>query len=188
MPLNRETFITETIKLLEEQGYHGTSTRSILNACGAQKGSLYHFFPDGKEALVVEAIQVQADVMANVMQEMFAEHDTAADAVFTLMNAMAHQGEANNFCIGAPVAAIAQESATSNPQLRVACHDAYRKLTGVIQEKLLSDGLAQDKARGLAVSVIAAIEGAILLSRTEQTGAPLRDAAVSMRTLIEASV
>lgn len=177
----------ETIKLLEEQGYHGTSTRSILNACGAQKGSLYHFFPDGKEALVVEAIQVQADVMANVMRKLFAEHDTAAEAVFVLMSAMADQGEANNFCIGAPVASIAQESATTNPQLRIACRDAYRKLTGVIREKLLADGLPQDRAKGLAISITATIEGAILLSRTEQTGAPLRDAAASMRKLIKAS-
>jgi len=136
---------------------------------------------------VVEAIQVQANVTANVMQAMFQECDTAEEAVFELMNAMAERGEANNFCVGAPVAAIAQESATTNHQLRIACRDAYRQLTDVIKEKLIADGIPQSKARSIAISVTATIEGAILLSRTEQTGAPLRDAAVSMYKLIEAS-
>lgn len=183
--LNRDIFIYETIKLLEDQGYHGTSMKNILSACGAQKGSLYHFFPDGKESLVIEAISVQAQHMAEITQDLFSNHQNASDAIYHLIWDMATRAETNGFRVGAPFAAIAQESAATNPQLRLACRDAYRTLQRVVQSKLESNGIASDEAKQLAVAIMAAIDGGILLARTEQTGQPLRMVARSMRYLIE---
>jgi TetR/AcrR family transcriptional repressor of lmrAB and yxaGH operons len=42
--------------LFQRQGYHGTGLNQILAESGAPKGSLYHYFPEGKEALAAAAL------------------------------------------------------------------------------------------------------------------------------------
>ncbi len=44
-------------KLLQKQGYHGTGLNEVIQVSGSPKGSIYHHFPGGKEALAVAAIQ-----------------------------------------------------------------------------------------------------------------------------------
>jgi TetR/AcrR family transcriptional repressor of lmrAB and yxaGH operons len=40
-------------EVFRELGYEGTSLSSITDKTGLSKGSLYHFFPDGKEECIM---------------------------------------------------------------------------------------------------------------------------------------
>jgi TetR/AcrR family transcriptional regulator, lmrAB and yxaGH operons repressor len=51
----RDQIIQTTCTLLESQGYHATGLNQILKESGAPKGSLYYYFPQGKEELAEEA-------------------------------------------------------------------------------------------------------------------------------------
>ncbi|WP_433786813.1 ScbR family autoregulator-binding transcription factor [Actinomycetospora sp. CA-101289] len=72
-------------------GYHGTSLREILEACGVTKGALYFHFPSKQalvEALVAETVQRWTEMAAEVrgrgmdpLQALIASFD----GVFTLM-------------------------------------------------------------------------------------------------------
>ena len=53
--LSRDIFVERTRVLLTQQGCTEVSLSNVLTACGANKGSLYHFFPKGKDELVVAA-------------------------------------------------------------------------------------------------------------------------------------
>ncbi|MBK8129269.1 MAG: TetR/AcrR family transcriptional regulator [bacterium] len=48
----REQIIQSTCQLIEIQGYHATGIKQILAESEAPKGSLYYYFPDGKDELV----------------------------------------------------------------------------------------------------------------------------------------
>jgi AcrR family transcriptional regulator len=72
-------------------GYHGTSLREILEACGVTKGALYFHFPSKQalvEALIAETVQrwteMAADVQGRGMDPLQALIDSF-DGVFTLM-------------------------------------------------------------------------------------------------------
>src|SRR5215831_4859322 len=53
----RDRILTAAADLLRRKGYSGTGLKDILKASDAPFGSLYHFFPDGKEQLGAEALR-----------------------------------------------------------------------------------------------------------------------------------
>ena len=56
MPGTRERIMDSSAELFRRQGYNGTGVKQIVAAASAPFGSLYHFFPGGKEQLGVEVI------------------------------------------------------------------------------------------------------------------------------------
>jgi TetR/AcrR family transcriptional repressor of nem operon len=55
--VDEETIIIEALKLFRKQSYFNTSMSQIAEACGLQKGSLYHYFPS-KEDLMKRVIKM----------------------------------------------------------------------------------------------------------------------------------
>lgn len=55
--VDEETIIIEALKLFRKQSYFNTSMSEIADACGLQKGSLYHYFPS-KEDLMKRVIKM----------------------------------------------------------------------------------------------------------------------------------
>ena len=53
----KEKLIQQTVALIIEKGYHGTSVNEILRATKILKGCFYHHFPKGKDELVTEALR-----------------------------------------------------------------------------------------------------------------------------------
>ena len=49
----RENIITAACELLEQKGFHATSINDIVERSQAPKGSLYYYFPDGKDQIAV---------------------------------------------------------------------------------------------------------------------------------------
>lgn len=54
---DEQTIINEALKLFRKQSYFNTSMSEIAEACGLQKGSLYHYFPS-KEDLMKRVIKM----------------------------------------------------------------------------------------------------------------------------------
>ena len=57
MTETRDRIIDASAELLRRQGYAATGVKQIVTAAQAPFGSLYHFFPGGKEELGAEAIR-----------------------------------------------------------------------------------------------------------------------------------
>lgn len=56
MNTTRDQIIETTCELLEAYGYHATGLNQILTKSGTPKGSLYYYFPEGKEELTSETL------------------------------------------------------------------------------------------------------------------------------------
>ncbi len=82
--------------------------------------------------------------------------------------------EQSGFRAGGPLQTVALETATSSDRLNAVCQAAYRELQGAFADKLVAGGFDRESAAGLSTFITAAIEGAIILSRTNHTGDPLR--------------
>jgi len=170
----RQQIIETTCDLLESQGFHATGLTQIVKESGAPKGSLYYYFPEGKDEIAEAAITWAGQTVAERIRAGLAVSDDAAIALCAFVNEIATAVERSGFRRGGPLTTVAMETATTNQRLNHACQTAYTLLQAAFATKLIAGGYAQAKAEKLATFIAAAIEGGIMLSRTYHTGAPLR--------------
>ena len=187
MSTKRNQIIETTCQLMELQGYHATGLNQILAESGAPKGSLYYYFPNGKEALATEAIERSSKLIEARMRSVMNEVADPVTAVTTFITALAEQVDRSGYRAGGPITAIAIESASTNDALRTACHQAYQLWQNVIAEKLSQGNFDQARAQRLAAIIISALEGGILLSRTQRSPQPLLDIAAEIGVLLGCS-
>jgi TetR/AcrR family transcriptional repressor of lmrAB and yxaGH operons len=186
MSIKRDEIIATTCELLELQGYHATGLNRILQESGAPKGSLYHYFPAGKEELAAAAMaRSGASISANI-EGALAAYDDPTVAVTGFIRELAGYVAASGYRQGGPITAVALEAASTSERLRLACRDEYRGWQALFAAKL---GPAHGAARAgrLAALIIAAIEGGIILARSEQSEQPLHDVADEIEALLAAA-
>lgn len=184
MTSRREQIIETTCQLIEMQGYSATGLNQILAESGAPKGSLYYYFPEGKDELVEAAINHTSQLIAGRLRISLSAYAQPSQAIPAFLRDLAQHVQASGFRAGGPITAVALEAASTNERLNAACCDAYRAWQLVIEDKLLSGGYEPVRARRLAAVTIALIEGAIILSRSERNVGPLLEAAVELERLL----
>ncbi len=171
-----EQLISTTAELLQKQGYHATGLNQILKESGTPKGSLYYYFPGGKQELAGAAVQQAGAVIAQLITAAVAETDTAVAGVRMVISALSDALQQSDFQKGCPVATLALETAATNPYLQEICRDIYRQWQQPLAERLQNEGWTQEAAQQRALFVLSTIEGAMLLSKTEHSLEPMNTA------------
>ena len=174
MTTTRDQIIDTTSDLMESQGYHATGLNQIVAESGAPKGSLYHYFPGGKEEMAVEAIDRTGRLLEERIRANLPPGVAPAEALRDFAHTIAFHIEASGYRAGGPLTAVAMETATNSERLNHACRDAFERVITAFAERLVTEGTPAERARGLSVFVTAAFEGGIILSRTYHSGDPLR--------------
>ena len=180
----REHILQTTCDLMEKQGYYGTGLNEIVKESGAPKGSLYHYFPEGKEQITSEAVLQSGKATARRIQNELSANRNAAKAIHDFVLNIANHVETSGFAAGSPLTSIAMETATKSERINVACQEAYALLETAFKEKLLESGFTKIKAQELGTFITAAVEGGIILSRTQHSGNPLRTVAKHLKLLL----
>ncbi len=180
----REQILQTTCTLLEKQGYHGTGLNEIVKESHAPKGSLYYYFPDGKEQITAEAVLQSGKDTAERIRMGLSESSSASKAVSDFVLKVADHVELSGFAAGSPLTAVAMETATQSERINLACREAYGMLQSAFHEKLLECGYTKARADEMATFIVASIEGGIILSRTSHTANPLRLVAKQLKVLL----
>lgn len=184
MSTARDQILQATCALLEKQGFHGTGLNEIVRESGAPKGSLYYYFPEGKDQITSEAVLQSGQLTAERIRTGLAGSSSASKAVCDFVLKIADHVELSGFAAGSPLTAVAMETATKPGRINAACREAYGMLQSAFREKLLESGYTKIKADELASFITASIEGGIILSRTYHTADPLRLVARQLKALL----
>jgi TetR/AcrR family transcriptional repressor of lmrAB and yxaGH operons len=184
MKAPRDQIIEATCELLELQGYNATGLNEIIKQSGSPKGSLYHYFPGGKEELAAEAIGRVGRLVVNRIRDNLALIDDPAEAVPAFIENIAYNVELSGYRAGGPITTVALETASTSDRLRRVCLDIYDQWQDAFRDKLRAGGFSEDRATRLGALIIAAIEGGIILSRTQRSPDPLRHIADEMGRLL----
>jgi len=185
MSATREQILLTTSMLLEKQGFHGTGLNEIIKESGSPKGSLYYYFPEGKEQIAAEAVLHSGKITAERIRSGLADVQDASQAVYEFILKIAENVERSGFGAGGPLTAVAMETATQSARINAACREAYQMIESAFEEKLLEGGLAKAKAIELATFITSVIEGGIILSRTYHTAEPLRLVARQLKVWLD---
>jgi len=87
-----------------------------------------------------------------------------------------------------PIATVALEVASTNEPLRQATADVFENWIASGTERFAHAGIPRGKARELAIVLIAALEGAFVLSRAMRSTEPLQVAGAATTTAVQAAL
>ncbi len=172
----RDHLIDTATRLFHLQGYQATGLNQILKESGTPKGSLYHYFPDGKVQLVKEVVESSSQrLLDNIQLHLNSDPDPTI-AVKNYLNHLSENFEyldTPDMLNMPPFALISMESAFMNEEIRVVCQENYRKVQQVYSNKFVESGISTDKANALAVSLCSTIIGVLVLAITEKSNEPI---------------
>lgn len=176
----RDRIVKAATVLFQNKGYHATGLNEILRKSNAPKGSLYYYFPDGKEQLALEAINQTKIFIEKTIRERLELIQDPAESIKNSIEEMAdnlNAGEDEKLSFRSTkkvsINLIAMETATSNETLRNACDSAFNTWQNVYAQKLIDGGFEKERAKNLSLIIQTMIEGAIIMSLTKKSDKPL---------------
>lgn len=178
---SRERMIEATIALMRGSGLSGAGINEIVRASGAPKGSVYHFFPAGKQQIVAEAIDLYAERIQALIEDALASRSTPEDKVKALFDAFAKRVEQVEFRKSCAVGAVCFDLTDEVAGLRDVLQSALDGWIGQLASHF--DIGDSRRARSFAGLLLTAIEGAHIRARAEASSRPFREAGTWLAAL-----
>jgi TetR/AcrR family transcriptional regulator, transcriptional repressor for nem operon len=179
----RERIIAKAAELFNQRGLEGTSMADLMEATGLEKGGIYRHFPS-KEAVAAEAFDYAWE---EAFQERVRDLDSVSGSVDRLKHLIANFVERRSTIPGGcPLLNTAVESDDGNPVLRERARHALGKWQKLIVS-IIREGIERREIRNevnpsqVAMLIISALEGALMISRLERN----RDALLAARSHLD---
>lgn len=168
----RQDTLSLIAEVFRELGYEGATFSRITDRTGISKGSLYHFFPGGKEEM---AAAILAHIDAWFETHVFAPlaHDDPREAIAGMWRAVLdyfHSGR--RVCLVGVFAMDETRDVFSN-----AIKSYFQRWIKVLKQALVRAGVARARAQDLAEECVAGIQGGLVVSRA------IGDASAFVRTV-----
>lgn len=180
----RARIVEEAARLIHERGVAGTTLDDIKAVAEVSGSQLYHYFPD-KEELVQAVIDYQADTIVNNQQHANLRTAKGLRAWRNMVIAAVKSTKAKGGC---PLGSLGGQLAESDPEARALIAAGFERWSTAI-----SDGLQDLHAAGqlpsdvnlddLAVTLLAALQGGLLLAQVQRSSQPFETAVDTLLAL-----
>ncbi|UFS96222.1 TetR/AcrR family transcriptional regulator [Nocardia huaxiensis] len=167
----RDRLIDSAIALMRCKGIAGTGIAQLLEHSGISRRSVYLNFPGGKSELVAEATRTAGNTISALLRTATAGTDLAT--IIAAFPAMWKEVlVSSDFTAGCPVAAAALGRSESQ-EAADAAGEIFTEWEDILAERLRAENVEPETAKSLATTIIAAVEGAVVISLATRTTAPL---------------
>jgi AcrR family transcriptional regulator len=178
---SRQRMVVSTASLIGSRGAAGTSLSDVLEASQAPRGSIYHHFPHGKSELVGEAMRWTNEL---VLAHQLACTARTPSGVLEHFVSLFRAAVVGSHCrAGCPIAGVVVDTYSNEDPLLEIGRAGFRAWTTLLTEQLTALGLPRARAKALATTTLASVEGALILCRAENSVAPLETVADQLRQL-----
>ena len=181
----RQRIVDAAAGLIFQRGVAHTTIEDVRAAADVSSSQLYHYFED-KTALVRAVVDHQADTMVGG-QEMF---DFSTLDGLRAWRDFVIAAQREHHCIGGcPIGSLGGQLAETDPDARAHVAEGFKRWEAAIQS-----GLREMHARGeltpdtdpdtLALALLAALQGGLLLTQVKRDTKPLEAALDAMLELV----
>ncbi len=172
----RARIVEEAAALIHERGVAGTTLEDVKVAAEVSGSQMYHYFPD-KNELVQAVIDFQAETIVSRNRHAL-EAANGVEAWRKMVIAAAKRTKAKGGC---PLGSLVGQLAESDPGARALIASGFDQWTAAISDELrslhtdgkLPSGIDPDD---LAITLLATLEGGLLLSQALRTTRPFETA------------
>ncbi|PCH47323.1 MAG: hypothetical protein COC23_02075 [Hyphomicrobiales bacterium] len=166
--------VRTAVLLFQARGYHAVGVSEILTKAGVPKGSLYHHFPDGKEALAAAAVEWLTREMVQHFDRAASKNVSSKKLAEKLFLDTGIWLRKHKYSQGALLAVFAQEITPREELLFPAIQLAYRQVITSFA-KALDNTKSEKNSIALAKTILASLDGAIAICRAEQSTSALKE-------------
>jgi AcrR family transcriptional regulator len=184
----RERIMDSSAELFRRQGYTGTGVKQIVSDADAPFGSLYHFFPGGKEQLGEEVIRWSGAMYIQLFASIALQAPDVLTAVGEFFSGAGQTLRDTDYADACPIATIALETASTNEQLRKATAEVFDSWINAATRYLETAGIPGGDAHALAFSMLSLLEGAFIFSRAMRSTEPMQIAGASAVAAVRAAI
>lgn len=158
----RDTLIASVTGLVRRRGVAGTGLNALLEDSGVSRRTIYLNFPGGKQELVAEATRLAGNELTAIIKAAGDDVDPARGIQLFIELWKAQLAE-TEMQAGCPVVA-AVLGRTEAPEAAAVAADAFESWQKILIDRLVRYDVDGETARSLASTMIAAIEGAVIMS------------------------
>ena len=186
----RERIIRQAAPLFNQRGYEGSSMQEIMAATDLEKGGIYRHF-SSKQELAAQAFDYAwSEAIKARRHDLDAIENSVDKLERFIANFVERRGSVPGGC---PLLNTAMDSDDGNAVLRTRARKALQGwqsfLGSIIAGGIRKGEIREDVEKAkLSNVIIASLEGAIMISRLEQSGEALRDAQSHLKNYLEAKV
>lgn len=192
--------------LIARDGLQATGLREVADHAHAPRGSIRHHFPGGKVQLTSESVAWMGALVSDVLtqaaataasgeptpqplppatprgQELTPRPAGAVRVLDAFVQLWLQGLSETGLTTGCSLAAVVHDS--DEPALLSRVADGFASWRRPFHDALLADGSSVEVANTLATTVVAALEGAVILCRAQRDLAPLEQTAAALRYLL----
>jgi TetR/AcrR family transcriptional repressor of nem operon len=181
----RQSILERAAPLFNQRGFAGCSMGDVMEATGLEKGGLYRHF-ESKEELAIEVLRYSLERATRIRLEAVPEGTRAIEAISRYIEHFVVAPSAVPG--GCPLMNAAIDSDDGNPALRAVVRKhlcSWKKRMRSLVERAQTEGDVKTDVdvEWLADTIIATLEGALMMSRVERTRQPLRHAQRSLEVV-----
>ena len=186
----RERMVYSAAQLIRERGVTGTGVRDVVEHADAPRGSFQHYFPDGKDQLVSEALGFAGEYavawVARYAQT--ARRPTPSGLFAHLLEYWRRELTRHDFQRGCPLMATAADALATDDALAEPLRSALTRWETAVADALEATGVPRPRCRPLATLMLSTLEGAVLLARVHGSTRPLGTVVRELGPLLDDAV
>lgn len=169
LTLPRDRMVITAARWLPQRGMAGINMVEVAREAKAPRGSVYHYFPGGRDQLLDEAVALAAHMGRRLIERATAAAATPAAFVERLFTDGATWIDATSQSGGCPIAAALFSAEVESPALQQRLRDAMQDWSSAIQDAYAKLGLTRAASGELAACTLMAFHGAMLLAKADPT-------------------
>jgi AcrR family transcriptional regulator len=172
----REKIVRAAAELMSERSVAQTRLEDVQAVAGVSTGQVYHYFPN-KHALVMAVIEYQTEQIVGGQEPMLAQLNDMASLRTWRDFLVEHQRRIH--CVGGcPIGSLGSELAEINAPARASVaasfHRWHASILAGLQSMIATGTLPSDAdADTLALEVLTALQGGLLLTQLQRDTRPL---------------
>ena len=152
----------------------------IIDAAQAPKGSFYHHFPEGKEQLAAQSVELAGAYVAHHFDRAFTDAPDFASGAAAMVQTILKWLDRSNWEIGCPIVSISVDQIPGSTLLTAATQKVLDSWIDRIEGHARRFDLPDP--RGVALRLIIAYQGAWVLARIQRSPEPLLQIPAMFRT------
>lgn len=160
---SKENIIKHSTKLIQMYGYNDTSIQDIIEKSKAPKGSLYYYFPKGKDDIIISALD-KIDLEFTKKFKLATKKCSNMECVLIALLDLFKNKEKNYGTPSFRMTLLALETIGQAPEVYEKCGNIILNWKKQLSYELIEVGCEEELSIKISEWIFAAIQGAICAS------------------------